>query len=211
MKTRPFSSLVLVVLLLRLALCSSGAAEQSKNGDAKLRESLRSTMMRLRDAENARAVLESAKAEADLKNKELTGQVATLTKQLAADKDAADKTISELTGKLAGQEAQVAKFKEALEKWEASHKQIVEVARNKEAERAKLSDQVIVVERRVADQQTKNAAMFKLANEILHRYEKFGLGEAITAREPFTGITRVKLQGMVQDYQDKLVDQKIRP
>ena len=53
--------------------------------------------------------------------------------------------------------------------------------------------------------------MFKVANEILVRYERFGLGDALTAREPFTGITRVKLQSLFEDYQDKLTDQKIKP
>jgi hypothetical protein len=53
--------------------------------------------------------------------------------------------------------------------------------------------------------------MFKVGSEILTRFEKFGLGTAITAREPFIGLTRVKLQNLMQDYADKLADQKIKP
>jgi hypothetical protein len=45
----------------------------------------------------------------------------------------------------------------------------------------------------------------------LDRYEKFGLGDALTAREPFVGLTKVKFQNLVQDYQDKLSDQKVKP
>jgi hypothetical protein len=45
----------------------------------------------------------------------------------------------------------------------------------------------------------------------LTRYEKFGLGQALSAREPFTGITRVKLESQVQDYEDKIADQKVKP
>jgi len=37
------------------------------------------------------------------------------------------------------------------------------------------------------------------------------LGEAIGAKEPFVGTTRVKLETYVQDFQDKLTDQKIKP
>ena len=36
-------------------------------------------------------------------------------------------------------------------------------------------------------------------------------GEALTAREPFVGVTRVKFENLIQDYQDKLADQKIKP
>ena len=52
---------------------------------------------------------------------------------------------------------------------------------------------------------------YKTGSEILSRYENFGLGEAIVAREPFVGITRVKLQNLIQEYGDKLADQKIKP
>ena len=78
-------------------------------------------------------------------------------------------------------------------------KRVTDIANTKEAQRAKLEDQVNQLNRRVADQQTKNAGMFKIANEILVRYERFGLGDALTAREPFTGITRVKLQSLFED------------
>jgi hypothetical protein len=53
--------------------------------------------------------------------------------------------------------------------------------------------------------------LFKTANEILTRYEKFALGEALLAKEPFTGIARVKLESQVQDYQDKIADERVKP
>jgi hypothetical protein len=62
----------------------------------------------------------------------------------------------------------------------------------------------------VADQRTRNAAMFQTANEILTRYERFGLGEALAAKEPFVGVTRVKLENQVQDYEDKLAAERIK-
>jgi hypothetical protein len=61
----------------------------------------------------------------------------------------------------------------------------------------------------VADRETKNLELFKTGNEILDRYEKFSLGDALGAKEPFIGITRVKLQEFVQDYKDKLTAQKV--
>ena len=73
-----------------------------------------------------------------------------------------------------------------------------------------LAADAIVLTRTVADQKTKNAEMYKLGRDILLRYEKFGLGEALGAREPFVGTTRVKLESFVQDFQDKLTDQKIK-
>ena len=60
------------------------------------------------------------------------------------------------------------------------------MARAKEAERAKLQTQGIELQRRVDDRERKNAELFKTGMEILTRYEKFSLGDALSAKEPFT-------------------------
>ena len=52
--------------------------------------------------------------------------------------------------------------------------------------------------------------MYKIGSEVLQRFENFGLGTALTAREPFVGTTRVKLQNLFQDYADKLADARIK-
>ena len=167
--------------------------------DAKMRETLRNTMLQLRTAQNERAALQASQAEAEEKLKKLNAEVESLRKDSAA----ANKNVAD-------QQAQLAKFKEALQNWETAYKQATDVANAKEAARAKLADEVIVLQRQVADQRTKNAALFKTANEILSRYERFGLGEALAAKEPFVGVTRVKLETLVQDYEDKIADERIK-
>jgi chromosome segregation ATPase len=184
-------------LLIWLSIGSRSVADTAS--ETKLREALRNTMLQLRSAQNDRAALQASQTENEEKLKKLTAQVEGLNKQAAAAEKAT-----------AGQEAQLAKFKEALQRWEAAYKQAVEIANTKEAARAKLASDVIDLQRRVADQQSRNAAMFRTASEILTRYEHFGLGEALAAKEPFVGVTRVKLENLVQEYEDKLVDDRIR-
>ncbi len=53
--------------------------------------------------------------------------------------------------------------------------------------------------------------LYTTAIEILTRYEKFGLGDALAAKEPFIGVTRVKLETLVQGYEDKLSNSKSNP
>lgn len=175
--------------------------------DARLRETLRSLTLRLRSAETERNNLLTERAQFEQEKKALTEKVNALTKQAAADKE----TIATLTTKSGDQEKQLSETKEALDKWKAGYDQIAAGGKKSEAERARLADESIILKRTVADRETKNAELFKLGNEILRRYEKFGLGEALSAREPFTGITRVKLENLVQDYQDKLADARVKP
>jgi len=70
--------------------------------------------------------------------------------------------------------------------------------------------QNIMLHRLVDDREAKNLDLYTTANEILTRYEKFSLGDALSAKEPFVGATRVKLLELVQDYKDKLMTEKTR-
>ena len=127
------------------------------------------------------------------------------------DKAASDKTIGELNAKVIEREQQLTRLNDTLGKWKEGFQQAKTVAEGKEAERAAAAGKAVVLERRVAAAEAKNAEMHKAAMEILSRYEKFGLGTALLAREPFTRNMRVKLQNMVQEQSDKVDAQRIEP
>ncbi len=168
-------------------------------------------MLQLRASEAEKATLQAAQTESAAKEKALSDQVEALTKQSAADKDASDKAISDLKAKVADQEKELTELKDTLEKWKEGYAKAADIAKAKEGEREKLAGQVILLDRIVADRERKNAELFRVGNEILTRYERVGLGDVLATREPFVGITRVKLENQVQDYQDKLLDQRIKP
>lgn len=192
-----------------LSLLFAGAlsANEPNAAEARLREGLKNTMLQLRAAETERATLQATQAQAAEEKKALEARLEAMTKQSVADQE----TITELNGKLADGRTENTRLNESLAKWKKAHGEVTAVAQKKESERAAAASRIIVLERQVADQQRKNAEMFKLGNEILKRYERFGLGDALTAREPFIGTTRVKLQNLVQDYGDKLREEKIKP
>jgi uncharacterized lipoprotein YehR (DUF1307 family) len=171
--------------------------------DAKLKQMFQTLTGRLRAAETERNTLLSDKAQLEQEKKTLTGKVDALNKQVAEDKvklEALDAKQKELDDN-----------KESLAKWKAAYEQIQTAAQKSEAERSKLASESIILKRKVDDRERKNLELYKTAKEILTRYEKFGLGEALSAKEPFTGITRVKLENQVQDYQDKIADEKVKP
>ena len=88
---------------------------------------------------------------------------------------------------------------------------ISDLAQKKETARAGFAAKNAALERRVADLRTRNLTLYNTGSEILTRYRKFSLGEAISAREPFTKLTRVRLQNELQEYGDKLLDQTDKP
>ena len=194
-------------------LIGVAAAQQPPADPAllKMRESFKNTMLQLRTEQTEKAALQVEKAELDAKVEELTETVASQGQALEENKKKSDKSIAELTAKSDNQQKQIAQLNEALGKWQTGYKKAETMARDLESKRSRLADEVIKLDRKVQDRETKNIELYKLGKEILTRYEKFGLGSALLSREPFTGIAKVKFETFIQDYSDKLTDQKIKP
>ncbi len=206
------------LLILSLLASSARAADTEEAALKRLRDTLRNTMLQLRTAQTESATLQATKIENEAKIKEQEDQIKALNakfekllKTSEADKLAADKALEALNTKATVRDQTIAQQSEALGKWKAGYEKVTSIAKAKESERAAAASKVIVLERKVAEQQTKNESMFKIGSEILNRYEHFGLGTALASREPFVGLTRVKLQNMFQELGDKLADAKIKP
>ncbi|EIP99282.1 hypothetical protein OpiT1DRAFT_03795, partial [Opitutaceae bacterium TAV1] len=135
-------------------------------------------------------------------------QVAALTRQGEKDRAAAEKEITGLKAIVVTQEEKAGQLSADLAKWKESSEKASLLAGDKEQARAALEIRVAQLERTVADREARNVALVKVGNEILDRLEKFGLGDAIKAREPFIGAKRVEIQNLVQDYSDRIMDQK---
>jgi chromosome segregation ATPase len=190
--------------ILSLSMALVGLLTATANADdARLKQMLQTLTGRLRSAETERNTLLSDKAQLEQEKKTLTAKVDALNKQVAEDKAKLDT--------LEAKQKELDDTKESLAKWKAAYEQIQTAAQKAEAERAKVASESIILKRKVEDRERKNLELYKTANEVLTRYEKFGLGDSLAAKEPFTGITRVKLENQVQDYQDKIADNRAKP
>lgn len=209
---RPFSRLhipFLVVPLLLFAVVSPARAAESGNSEEdRLRGALRETMLQLRSAQSELSTLQAAQAAAADEKKTLTEKYETLKKQAVSDRSATDKTVADFTARVADQKAAIAHLEAALEKSKAEGEQAAKALHAAEAHGAQLTTQNVALNRQISELQSKNLALFLLGNEILTRYEEFSLGNALSAKEPFVGKTRTKLENLVQAYQDKLLDQR---
>ena len=203
-------SFTITFLAILLASGSLKASDKLSPAELKMRETLRNTMIQLRDSNAKLAIAQAAQADDEDKLKDLQGQFDDLTKKTTAQKHAADQLISDQKDKLASNELMIAHLTESLAKWKYGYAKLADYAKQTEGKRAELASKIIILDRRIADQQVKNVEMYRLGNEVLDRYAQFGLGTAISAREPFVGITKVKFQNLVQDYQNKLTDQTIK-
>jgi len=205
------------ILLQSLILFSSPLhAVEEADPTLKIREQLRAVTLQLRTAQTETANAQAAQAAADAKAVQLTEKITTLEKRIEAlakesntEKVRTDESIATLNNKLAEREKRLVQFTEALEKWKTGYQKAAEVARTKEDERAKLASENAIQKRTIADRETKNIALFNASNEILDRFESYSLGKALSAREPFIGNSRVKVENLVQGYKDSILNNRI--
>ena len=193
-----------------LAAVAPLVAQNAPSVESRLREQLKALTGQLRTVETEKAALQADKAALDEKSKKLDAQVVELGKQLLAETDKGKKEGERLRGEIAAKESEIALTKAELAKATNFGTQAAALAKKTEGERSKLAAEAIQLKRIVADQRMKNGKMFEIGNEILTRYEKFGFGTAITSREPFVGLTRVRLETLIEEYGGKLAEQRLK-
>ncbi len=218
MKTKYLTLLALVAFPLSFLRADDAADAAAAARNAKLRESLRATITQLQEAQNQQVQLQAQLDQANATIKDLQAKLtaagATI-KQQADDattaKAATDKAIADAQSHIATDDQELTAFKAAIEKWKAYESQAeLNIAQFK-ADNQQLVHQTIELQQLVNDRQTQNLTLYTTAREILTRYEKFGLGDALAAKEPFTEVTRVKLENLVQGYEDKVDKEKLGP
>jgi len=186
------------------------AAESADPEGDRLRAMLRETTLQLRTAQSDLANLQATQSSLAQEKTALAAKYELLLKEVVAERGANEKTIADLRADLAAQKAQVARLSEALTGAKKDGDRAVQAHLAAESRYVRLTNEVYALQRRLADREQKNLALFLIGNEILTRYEDFGLGKALAAKEPFVGKTRARLETLVQDYQDRLLDQRAR-
>lgn len=199
---RDLSLAVAVFAMSLLSLGQAGAADDAT--EARLRDALRQAISQNRSLEDNQARLQARIAEQEK-------QIETLgAKPAGPDKETVERMEAEFNRRLAEQHETAARLGETLEKWKSAYGEAANAARAKETERAQLAALAQGLDKRARSCEAMNEKLFEVGTEILDRYAAMDVADAISAKEPFLGFKRVELQNLVQDYRDKLLDQKVQ-
>ncbi|MDR1283955.1 MAG: phage major capsid protein [Opitutaceae bacterium] len=194
-----------------LFLASAALAQQPDAAaqiELRLREALRATTLQLRTAQTELAALQLVKDEIEKERDAFKKELAVLKKLAEAERAASEKTVDGLNKRLEEKDTKIAELTATGDRWKKTAEDTHALAQKLDAERNRLEIANAELERRAADREAKNVALVRLSQEILTRLERFGLGDALTAREPFVRTKRVELQTLVQDYADRITDNK---
>ncbi|MFN7561813.1 MAG: hypothetical protein ACK5TH_08550 [Prosthecobacter sp.] len=204
-------SLALLFILTAFPALAAEEADPAMAALKRMRDQLRTIMLQQQKTEAERAALAAEKVTLEEKVSTLDANLKKLAKESNLQKETDTKAIADLQDKAAKQAAEIVRLQESLAAWKKGHAEVVDAAKKIDAQRAEHAARAILAERKLADANRKNLDLYNIGHEILAKYEGFGLGTAIIAREPFTRNMKVKLENYLQDFGDKLQDGKIQP
>lgn len=148
-----------------------------------------------KDLDAAKSELVAVKKERDAL-KGHTGETAAAVARANAGKTAAEQASEQSKKQLT---ELVAKFRETAV-----------TLRQSEAERGVLQKELS--ERNAAYDQCAlaNAELYDITNQVLDRYQKVGLFTKAAASEPFTQITRARIDNLVDDYRERAQELRVK-
>jgi len=185
--------------------------------ESRLREALRATTSQLRALEDERSQLLAADAAQKKEIETLKAKLAVAAQAprpppppRSNDREREqDQEIAVLTRRLTDETQAGARLTKELTQCQTGAREAADACRTRDEERAHLTEQLGLANDRLSDCQSRNAKLFAVSGEILERYTKVNLGDVLGAREPFIGKKRVELENLAQDYEDKLLDQRV--
>lgn len=191
-----------LTLLFAAALCCGEARADTETD--RLREALRNSTAQTRSLEDARAASQAKLADAERDKAALKAQIDAGKAEIKKLEKQQREAIEQFNQRLTERD-------ETLEKWKSAYEEAATVARAKDAERAKFESEATAYKASTKSCLAKNGLLMKVGRELLHRYQEVNFGDTLVAREPLIGEQRIRIQNLLQDYNDKLLDQKATP
>lgn len=200
---RGMAAALCLILMMPTSLLAEGNDKASRE-----REMLRRAQQELRrlQQENAELLRGKQKAEADLQAAaaEAAGLGAARERSAALEAQLARlrQEAADLGGRQASAEAQV---RDLGQQGEEARRTLAE----RDAQIQHLSAQIDRTEVQRSACEAKNARLFEHAEVLLQRYRDKGVMDALAQREPVFGFKEVEVENTVQEYRDKLAEQKL--
>lgn len=184
-----------------LLLAASPVAAQQPSETDRLRDALRAAIAQTRALEDQRTALTARVTEAERKAQTLQTQLDAAKAEAKEADQAQRQAVTDFNARLEERNA-------ALEKWKDAYGEAATVARSKDAERAKFEGETNQLKETVKGCRARNDNLLKVSRDLLERYRAVHFGDRVLAREPVTGIKRVQVQNVLQDFGDRISNEE---
>lgn len=211
-RTSMLVALLLAALVAAPAAAGDKKADREKQMQRRLQQQMQQMQGQVAGLEQDKAQLGQDLAAAEKTAKAAGGRAARLARELKTEK-----AQREVQGKELEQAKQdLAATRERLAQTEA---RLADTAKNlartgqtlaeTEADKRRLEGVKARQERDIALCEDKNLQLYQTGRELMVRFEQKSCGEIMAQKEPFTGIKRVEIENLLEEYRDKLDGQKL--
>lgn len=201
------ASNALAVLCAGAALLAGSARADDADPVERVKAALRSVTAELRAEQDQNATL-SAKQAQDART------IAAVTAErdaLRAKAGDVQKQADSAADQAKSAAIQLTQTQAALDQWKDAYQKAADMARTRDAAAKTFEMQTNDLTHRVSVCEAENAELYSVGTDILNKLDDDDFVDKILRHEPFTGLARVKLDNIVQDYQDKMRDQRVKP
>jgi chromosome segregation ATPase len=194
-----------------LIVAAPAFADEQSNED-RLRDALRQSVQEMRAAQDqasqaqaqlttAQTDLASTKAQLDAANAKLA--------ELQGKPQAKPEELTQLQAALKQSQANADMLQQGLTKWQGAYQQAADLARAKDADSQRATAGLAADSRALETCKTTNKKLIDVAEQVLHLYQTESFrGILLRSYEPLIGTSKVTLENMVQDYDDKIRDEE---
>jgi chromosome segregation ATPase len=192
---------------LLLAFGAVGQVQRSGNDNARVMQQLQQLT-----AEKAAAQAESTKLKAEVED--LKAQLAKTSTALTASEQRAKKVTTAASAKdfAAVQEANdaLSRTRTQMQELVGKFRETAGILKEVETDRDQLRAQASTQERDLKTCVDRNAGMYLLTDEILRKVGDRGMWSSLTEKEPFTKLSRTRLENLIEDYRYRVDELRVK-
>lgn len=191
---------------LLLAFGAVAQVQRSGNDNARVMQQLQQLT-----AAKTQAEAETAKLKTEVEN--LKSQLTKATAALAASEQRAKKVAAGLSAK---ETAAVQEINDALSRSRSQMQELVvkfretgQTLKDVETDRDQLRGQLSSQERDLKTCVDRNAGLYLVSDEILRNLENRGVWSTLTEKEPFTKLSRTRLENLIDEYRYRVEELRV--
>ncbi len=132
-------------------------------------------------------------------------------KGLGARAQTAEAELAQSASQRETLQTQLDRMKAQTQELIAKFRETIETFRGVEADRNQTKQTLAARERDLKVCTDRNAALYKLNDEVLTRWDRETVWSRMSRTEPFTKIARVRLENLIDDYKTRANEQQLTP
>ena len=197
-----YRSVEMILVLAATALCMPASAQVQRSGGGELQK----MMQQYQQVSAEKTVLQNQLQQAQTQLKDAQTELAAVKKErdsFKAKTGVSPAVVERLTASKETAEKGLEQYKARTAELVDKFRQVATSLKDTENDRAKLKRDLDDRNAQFDKCALNNLQLFELTNDVLDRYEHVGFFTKASASEPFTRITRTRIDNLVGEYRER--------